>query len=120
MINKFRGLIENENESYWVYFTLESITNKEFIKNFSEITQCIGKTDVDGVDLYEGDVLLLKGKTYQQKWLIEPIGEYERDGDYFGMVASARGNGINHFIDESLLKGKKIGDIYIDGDNILK
>jgi hypothetical protein len=124
MIDRFRGLIEENDKSYWVYFSFDDLKiNKKLIKllnEFSTITQSIGKKDSEGNELYEGDVLLVEGKTYQQKWLIEPIGEREDDSESFGMVASPKGNGINAFIDNSLLKGKKIGDIYIDGDLILR
>lgn len=123
MVDKFRGLIENEDEKDWIYFSLKDFYNNEellgLINKFTTITQSIGKTDSLKQDLYEGDVLSIERKDNKHKWLIEPIGETDVDGVYFGMVASPRGSGVNYFIDEGLLEGVKIGDIYIDGDSIL-
>lgn len=90
--------------------------NKQYEVNSGTVCQYIGLETLNEKDrLFEGDVLLIKGT----KWLIEPIGSEERDGNQYGLCASPRGNGDNYFIDNSILEGRIIGNIFTDGDDIL-
>ena len=72
------------------------------------LTQYIGLKDRDGREIYEGDII----KTKETTWLVEPIGSLEKDERYYGLCVSVNGGGENYFIDQSILAGEVIGNIY--------
>jgi uncharacterized phage protein (TIGR01671 family) len=72
------------------------------------LMQYTGLKDSKGTEIYEGDLI----KTKEYIWLVEPIGSKERDGSCYGLCVSPFGNGEMWFIDESILKGEVIGNIY--------
>ena len=72
------------------------------------LAQFIGRNDSQSTKIYEGDLI----QTEEILWLVEPIGSTERDGRYYGLCVSNKGDGNNYFIDESILAGVVVGNIY--------
>lgn len=73
-----------------------------------ELMQFTGLKDKNGKKIYEGDIIKVK----EVNWLVEPIGSLERDGENYGLCVSPNGKEENYFIDDSILNGKVIGNIY--------
>ena len=80
-----------------------------------KITQSTGLKDKNDVEIYEGDIIQSGDLT----WLVEPISSLERDGTGWGLCVSPYGNGDCYFIDDSILSGKIIGNIW-DNPELLK
>ena|SRR5260221_647565 len=78
------------------------------------LTQFTGLTDKNDKEIYEGDILKVsyEATKFENFWLVEPIGSLERDGQYYGLCVSLNGNGNNYFIDQSILAGEVVGNIY--------
>ena len=72
------------------------------------IIQFIGLTDVDHNDIYEGDLI----QQDEIIWLVEPIGTIEHDNRYYGICVSNIKSGRTYIIEESILQGKVIGNIF--------
>jgi uncharacterized phage protein (TIGR01671 family) len=79
------------------------------------VGEYIGDQDKSGKDIYEGDIIKVK----ETAWLVEPISSLERDERYHGLCVSPNGNGDNYFIDQGILAGKVIGNIYDNPDLLL-
>ena len=121
---KFKALSIQEVVIFGYYYK-DKRNNKEYILTDegykyqikpNTVCQYIGlNTLKSNEEIYEGDVIYVNNR----KFLVEPIGCEEQDGNQYGLCVSLNGNGINGFIDSSILKGKVIGNIFIDGDCIL-
>ncbi|WP_438310865.1 YopX family protein [Sporosarcina sp. FA9] len=77
------------------------------------VGQYTGVKDRDGVEIYEGDVIQTNAlKENEFRWLVEPIGSEHADGGRYGICVSYYGDGDNQYLDDGILKGEIIGNIY--------
>ncbi|PGB02060.1 YopX family protein [Bacillus toyonensis] len=86
-------------------------TNEYWGRELKELNmlQFIGQNDSKGTKIYEGDII----ETSENRWVVESIGSKERDGQ-IGIGASVNGDGENWPIDESILSGTVIGNIFLN------
>ena len=86
-----------------------SLSNED--RSMAVDCQFIGIKDVNGKEVYEGDLITNGG---DETWLIEPINSLERDGNYYGLCVSKDGNGDNYFYDKGFKNFYVSGNIYED------
>ncbi len=105
---KFRAWDKDKKEMYEWDGTGLGQAKPWWMEDDTPIMQFIGLLDKNGKEIYEGHLIQTKDGTV---WLVEPIGSLERDGNNYGLCVSPNGNGVNYFIDKSILAGKIIGHI---------
>jgi len=74
-----------------------------------------GLKDKNGKEIYEGDII----QTHELLWTVEDIGCQDMDENSYGMCVTSTTSYKTYFIDESILSGKVIGNVY-ENEELLK